>query len=176
MKIHIGCGSKVQEGWLNLDYQRGDVYCDLSYSIPLADSSATHIFHEHFLEHLEYPDEAERFLNECYRILKPSGLMRIGVPDTEYIIRSYFMKDEEVFSECREKWHPAWCTTMIESINYHFRQDGQHKFAYDYETLEKVLSRTGFGYIEKVDFNQAPGFDIDSRDDAGTLFLNCVKK
>jgi hypothetical protein len=36
-------------------------------------------------------------------------------------------------------WHPAWCQTRLEHLNYHFRQDTQHRFAYDYETLERVL-------------------------------------
>ena len=39
-------------------------------------------------------------------------------------------------------WHPAWCTTRLEHINFHFRQGGEHKFAYDFETL-KTAPRAG---------------------------------
>ena len=53
---------------------------DLTTPIPLPDQTVDRILTEDFLEHLEL-GEIERLLCECYRILKPGGFMRIGVPD-----------------------------------------------------------------------------------------------
>jgi len=177
MKLHLGCGKLIRADWLNIDLKHGDIKCDLSKGIPVGDAKASHVFHEHFLEHLDYPVEAEEFLGECSRVLADRGVLRIGVPDTEYSIRAYIEKNAGYFSECREKWHPSYCTTMMESLNYHFRQAGQHKFVYDFETLEKILLNVGFQDVtrQQAEDSVELGFDIDSRIDPGTLFVNCVK-
>ena len=60
MKLHAGCGNKIRKNWINVDLKNGDIQCDLSKHIPLDGNSCTHIFHEHFLEHLEYPKEIGR--------------------------------------------------------------------------------------------------------------------
>ncbi len=46
---------------------------------PWASESVEEIHCSHFLEHLE-PKERIHFVNECYRILKPGGQVRIIVP------------------------------------------------------------------------------------------------
>ena len=177
MKIHLGCGKNISDGWVNIDIKYGNIKCDLLHGIPINNCKASHIFHEHLIEHLEYPAEAEVFLGECYRVLDDKGMLRIGVPDTEYSIKAYIEKNEDYFLECREKWHPDYCTTMMESLNYHFRQNGQHRFAYDYETLEKILLKTGFQNVtrQRPKDSVERGFDIDHRIDPGTLFVNCIK-
>jgi hypothetical protein len=45
------------------------------------------------LEHLRRPD-AERFMRECHRVLRPGGLLRVAVPDLERIARAYICKLE----------------------------------------------------------------------------------
>ncbi|CAD5373583.1 hypothetical protein RA210_U380003 [Rubrivivax sp. A210] len=68
----------------------------------------------------------------------------------------------------KERWHPAWCRTRMEHINYHFRDGGDHKFAFDYETLHQVLSDCGFAAIRRVSFNSS--IDSDRRR-VGTLYV-----
>lgn len=46
------------------------------------------IYHSQVLEHFT-KDQAEFFIKECYRILKPKGIIRIVVPDLENIISEY---------------------------------------------------------------------------------------
>lgn len=41
-----------------------------------------HIFSEHFFEHL-FLDGAIELFKECYKVLKPNGVMRIVVPDAD---------------------------------------------------------------------------------------------
>lgn len=53
---------------------------DLRNPIPLIDDCVDRILTEDFLEHLKLK-EIRSLLSECYRILKPKGMMRIGVPD-----------------------------------------------------------------------------------------------
>ncbi len=41
----------------------------------------------------------------------------------------------------------------MEHLNYHFHQEGDHKFGYDFQTLSKLLSRAGFKSIRRREFN-----------------------
>jgi len=38
-----------------------------------------------------------------------------------------------------EWWGPKWCDTPMHCVNYLFRQGREHKYAYDEETLHRVL-------------------------------------
>ena len=175
--LHVGCGKNLFEGWVNLDLNEGDIKADVLRGLPFRDGSFDALFHEHFLEHLDYPQDATNFVRESYRVLKEGGIMRIGVPDTEYSLKAYVSEDEKYFEQCRELWHPEYCTTMMESINFHFRQAGQHKFAYDFETLEKLLSLNGFRDIKKAEFNDSTCDYLNkgTRGDPGTLWVECVR-
>ncbi len=51
------------------------------------------VYHSHLLEHLR-ADEARAFLGECWRVLKPGGVLRIAVPDLEGIARAYLTELE----------------------------------------------------------------------------------
>ncbi len=174
LKLNVGCGPNCKEGWVNIDLMdaRADLNLDLRESLPFSDDSVSIIYSEHFFEHLDYPDEVGHFLGECFRVLKTDGVFSIGVPDTEWPIRAFAEGDEEYFRIARERWHPEWCNTRMHQINYHFRQRNEHKYAYDYETLEKILRQFRFLSIERRNFN--PELDSPSRM-LGTLYVDARK-
>lgn len=74
-KIQFGCGENRLEGWENFDNDL-DV---TKLPLPFPDGCADRIMAEHLGEHLTGP-ELLRFLDECYRILKPGGVMRLCCP------------------------------------------------------------------------------------------------
>jgi predicted SAM-dependent methyltransferase len=89
--VNLGCGSHYRKGWLNFDlYPASDevVRANIIQGVPLDDGAADFVYHSHVLEHLTR-DDGERFLQECYRILKPGGILRIAVPDLEDAAREY---------------------------------------------------------------------------------------
>ncbi len=61
---------------------------DLRKGIPFGDKLFDVVYHSHFLEHLD-KDAAYLFLRECYRVLKPCGVIRVVVPDLEIRCRNY---------------------------------------------------------------------------------------
>lgn len=79
MKLHLGCGPKKLDGYVNVDaVGNPDKVCDLSvFPWPFEDDSADEIFSEHFLEHVQ---DYDKTILEMYRILKPDGLLRFRVP------------------------------------------------------------------------------------------------
>lgn len=63
--VNVGCGVNGKEGWVNVDSSPAPgVTCiyDCRRRIPLPTGSARVIFTEHFVEHLEYEEEAPVFL------------------------------------------------------------------------------------------------------------------
>lgn len=89
--LNVGCGKRLHPSWINIDILPTDpevmVY-DIRRSFPFDDNSVDVVYHSHVLEHIPKAEVPE-FLQECYRVLKPGGIMRVVVPDLEQIIRQY---------------------------------------------------------------------------------------
>jgi predicted SAM-dependent methyltransferase len=72
------------EGYISVDLNpppgEWTVKHDLTKPIPLPNGSVTRIHTEDFLEHIT-AEQIKALLAECYRLLAPGGMMRIGVPD-----------------------------------------------------------------------------------------------
>ena len=171
-KINLGCGSFSKRGYLNVDLcPGGDLTLDLRRGLPFESNCCDTIFSEHFFEHIDYPEPVRHLFSECLRVLKPGGIFRFSVPDTEWPLYDYRDgSDASYFLACKEHgWgHPSYCTVRSEHINYHFRQNGEHRFAYDEETARKMLESVGFSEIERVSFD--PELDSEHRR-LGSLFM-----
>ncbi len=92
--LNLGCGSRYHPDWINIDIASqgpGVIQHDLSQGIPLPDSTCDVVYHTAVLEHLRCSD-AKKFLVECFRVLRPGGIIRVGVPDLEKICKLYLSK------------------------------------------------------------------------------------
>ncbi|MBI2353852.1 MAG: methyltransferase domain-containing protein [Deltaproteobacteria bacterium] len=109
--VNLGCGNNFHSDWLNFDFSshHPDVsQVNLRSGIPLPDNHADVVYHSHLLEHFT-KDEAPQFIAECYRILKPGGLLRVAVPDLETIAKLYLLNmekslDGDLVAEDRYDW------------------------------------------------------------------------
>ena len=143
--------------WLRADIYTGDIYIDCTKRLPFPDNSVDLFFFEHFLEHLHY-EPAVQFLSEIYRTLKPSGTVRISVPDLKKLAQIYVAQDEEVLREFlsvlqkivpddavlaqRSRLLPS---EFINVLFYAF----DHSTAWDFELMKETLETIGFGDIEE---------------------------
>jgi predicted SAM-dependent methyltransferase len=139
--------------------------------LPFADGSVRGLFAEHFFEHVDYTEEVPSLLSECHRVLQPGGRMRIIVPDAEQYMRAYLSEGWEALAALRplhegrvDHYFRCRYNTKMELINVVFRQGGQHKFAYDFETMKFVLEQFGFVDVRREQFghSQMPELCIDS--------------
>lgn len=71
---------------------------DLSKGIPAGEDQFAIVYHSHILEHFE-KRAAERFIAECYRVLKPGGILRLATPDLEQIARQYLIVLEKAWND-----------------------------------------------------------------------------
>jgi predicted SAM-dependent methyltransferase len=96
--LNLGCGSQISTEWINLDvnpYAEEVNFWDASQGIPYDQNSVDVIYHSHLLEHLSENDGRD-FLLECYRALKPGGILRIAVPDLEEICKQYLLSLQRI--------------------------------------------------------------------------------
>src|SRR5207253_10227185 len=89
-KLHLGCGSVNFPGWINIDLDSptADMLLDLTHPLPFPDGSVTHMFNEHFIEHITR-SQAVQFLQECHRVLSADGAIRITTPNLRFLTYSY---------------------------------------------------------------------------------------
>jgi len=163
VKLHLGCGPKRKEGWVNIDLfdRAADLQLDLRNAWPFPDNSVSYIYSEHVFEHFEIHTEVPHFLREALRVLEPGGIFDVVVPDTVPAIKAFGDPDATFWSLALvHNWHPG-CQTQLEHINYHFRQHGEHKYAWDLETLSRVLRTAGFEGVTQRDFD--PTMDSPER-------------
>lgn len=79
--LNLGAGKKLIDGAVNVDiglYPGVDQQVDLTqYPWPWDSNSVDGIHASHIIEHFE---SQVKFLDECYRILRPDGFLRIAAP------------------------------------------------------------------------------------------------
>ena len=175
LQLHLGSGPNYKTGWVNIDlHQSADLSLDLREPLPFPGGSCSIVYSEHVLEHFDYPEPVRSMLRDWHRVLAPGGTCRIGVPDTGWIMAAYAGgPGDRYFTLAKERWHPKWCRTPMEHVNYHFRQDAEHRFAYDEETLQRALTEAGFVDVARVPFD--PAIDSEARK-LGTLYVTATKR
>ncbi|HUY74116.1 MAG TPA: methyltransferase domain-containing protein [Candidatus Dormibacteraeota bacterium] len=147
--LHLGCGPVHLDGWINVDLygKAADVALDLRHPTPFEDSSMAAVFHEHLLEHLALPD-GTRLLRECYRLLRPGGVIRVAVPDFGAYAESYAGNGE--FLGRARPGRPTKLMALSEVVYAH-----GHRSLWDAETLCALLSEIGFRDAERREFGES---------------------
>jgi predicted SAM-dependent methyltransferase len=96
--LNLGCGTRFHPEWTNLDanYEGPHVRVhNVCKGLPFPDETFDAVYHSHLLEHL--PRKAVfPFTQECHRVLKGGGIIRVAVPDLERIARLYLASLEKV--------------------------------------------------------------------------------
>jgi predicted SAM-dependent methyltransferase len=171
LRIQLGSGGQPKEGWVNVDlFASADVHLDLREPLPFADGSATLVYAEHVLEHFVYPREVHHLLRGIRRVLAPGGTIKLVVPHAGRALTAYGTGDTEFFAARGVRSYLAdERATPMHIVNYIFRQDGQHKYAYDAETLAQALEICGFVDARERPFD--PAIDSEHRRGVNSLYM-----
>lgn len=163
IRLHLACGPNAKPGWVNVDLEHptADFALDLREPLPFRDGQVAEVYAEHFFEHLDWPGDADAFLAECLRVLAPGGRLSLVVPDAGSALDHYAARDAAYFAKVREQWQPPYVATAMDAVNYTFRQDGEHRYAYDEETLALRLTTAGFAEVARRGYD--PDLDSDLR-------------
>lgn len=147
--INIGCGLSFHTDWVNIDIVSSSPEVrqhDIRKNLPYPDGEFDACYTSHMLEHLR-PQEAERLIAECRRILKPQGIIRVVVPDLETIAREYLNALEKVAAgEQKLEYNYDWM--MLELYDQTVRsfpggEMGRFLLKSNLANKEFILSRIG---------------------------------
>ena len=161
--LQLGCGFNLLDGWLNTDLRPtyGAAFLDVTQPFILQNNSVNYIFMEHLLEAFTIK-QVKSILKECFRILKPNGVLRITIFSHENIVRLF---RQRVHSKV-EKDYIRWNLTHYG--NEEIDENGQalsffsvvlsnfmHKLnqgnLYDFYTLSTILKEIGYTKIHKCE-------------------------
>ncbi len=147
LHLHLGCGTKYLDGFVNIDANprhKVDLWLDVRCGLPYTSNSVDSIYSTHVIEHF-YPDELIRLLRECYRVLKNEGGLRLVVPSLKNAITAY--------QQGRRDWFEDSFPRHFDSLGGRFSNfvfcDGQHRTAFDFDYMNEMLRKAGFGHVEE---------------------------
>jgi len=136
-KLNLGCGRDYRPGWVNLDINpdfKVDVLHDLRRPLPFKKGEFSLILAADILEHFT-KEEGAALLKECWRILKPGGILKIRIPNIEAII-DQFDDDPEVLIH------------FLYGDTSRIGEFGAHKFGYTRKTLAETLKKLDFEILK----------------------------
>ena len=210
-RVNLGCGPVMPRDWINVDgsrrawlvahaggldrllvrlgllrataFQKGIVHHDLRKPLPWARDSLAAIYSGEVWEHFEYED-ARRLTEECYRVLRKGGVLRLCVPDGVEFWENYlvmFLEEQARAPAQRDvarlrrhvrMYFDDICTRPpgLKSFG-HF-----HKWQYDEVQLVDLFMRCGFKDIDRQTFGVSRIPDIGALERSNFLIVEGVKR
>jgi predicted SAM-dependent methyltransferase len=85
--LNLGGGNILFDRWLAADIDpRSDVFMNVCKPLPLPDNSVDVVYSEEVIEHVPKA-LGQAMLQECLRVLKPHGTLRLTTPDLAYFAK-----------------------------------------------------------------------------------------
>ncbi len=193
--LHIGCGFIAPDGWVNIDASWGAWLAkhpwlhrlvatlgvigqeqadapwppnikvhDITRGLPYPERSVSVVYASHLLEHLTR-SAAREFVQECHRVLRPGGIIRLMVPDLEILARRYLEEKGETHPGDEGPANRFLEATML-SVDYTglplpmrlyrlWKDFFPHKWLYDADSLVALVRGLGFREVSRRGYLQS---------------------
>ena len=185
LMVNLGSGPTGPESWVNLDrsptmilrhaplvaktihktgligdhhlvpWQSHIVRQDLTKPLPFADETVDAVYSSHFFEHIYYSD-AHAIARECFRVLKPGGILRLALPDGEAWARELVESGDDEAGEAGYRYllrlgshpldRPTGRRALTSKIGGHI-----HRWQPTRGLIRKMLVEAGFADSEISD-------------------------
>ncbi len=177
VKLNLGCGSQVVDGWINVDYALGarlmkipffkalnrkvklfnldwneKIYLhNLTNNFPWDNDSIDVVYSSHTLEHFT-KEEGRKFLKESHRVLRKKGIFRIVVPDLQKDINQYIKGEiyADDFIQNLGVLYGNKKTGILKKLSPFI--EFPHKCMYDNTRLIQILNDIGFEATTRFKF------------------------
>jgi SAM-dependent methyltransferase len=150
-RMNWGSGEWAEPGWINSDLKEGpgvDIACDIRDGLPLEASSLDYIVSHHAL--VEIPmSEIVLVLKELRRVLKPGGVLRLGLPDLQNAIRAYQENDRDYFLIPDEDATTIGGKFITQVLWY-----GYTRTLFTHDFAEEILQKAGFRDVVSCEFGE----------------------
>lgn len=209
-KLNLGCGPVQPSGWVNVDgsnrarlasrlpwldrtltrlgvlseteYGPHVKAIDLLRPFPWPSNSVACIYAGELWEHFEYAD-AVRVTAECFRVLAPSGVLRVCVPDGPEFWRKYLELFDRLSAQPREvrsaqplRDHVALYFREICTRPSRFGSMGHtHKWQFDEVQLIELFESQGFRHVARMRLHESRIPDVRLVERSDFLIVEGVK-
>lgn len=150
MKLHIGCGNKIIDGFVNVDIRPlpgVDIITDIHNLSYFNNEKVELIYCSHVLEHIPR-HEYKEVLKNWFDVLSHGGILRLAVPDIEAVFENYQKyKNLEILRGF------LWGGQTYDE-NYHY-------CGWDFKTLKKDLEDIGFTRIKRYNWRDIEHSNVD---------------
>ncbi|MBG6081158.1 class I SAM-dependent methyltransferase [Rubrivivax gelatinosus] len=165
-RLNIGCGPEPAPGWLNADRQPAagvDLVGDLCTGLPLADASVDYAVGMHLLQDIAWP-ELPAAVAELRRVLRPGGVLRLGLPDLDRAIDAYRHGDAGYFFVPDEHARDIGAKLVTQIIWY-----GSVRTPFTWGFTRELLQGAGWREVTRCAFGRSasawPGIaSLDNRE------------
>jgi len=176
---------------------------DLRKGLPFKDDSVDFIYTSHFINYCLKKYEAKYVLEECHRVLKKGGVVRIVVPDLELLARKYVERDSNLYYNTFKFRKDDDDTLADRFLKFFYPPQNKNpikgfwgkrgklkyklaliretvscsKWMYDFDSLASMLHASGFKSVERKTFRVGRTPDIDKLDNrpAESLYVEAEK-
>jgi predicted SAM-dependent methyltransferase len=145
--------------------------------LPFSPESVDVIYSCHMLEHLDR-NEAQAFLAECRRVLRPGGRLRLVVPDLAFFVDAYRRSGDadEFFAHLRVDQPRLPARRRFAAALVGFRG---HRWMYDRQSLARLVEKAGFEEVDILEPGETrisdPGaLDLREREDQ-SVYLEAMR-
>jgi SAM-dependent methyltransferase len=148
-RLHWGCGKLAAPGWINSDIREApgiDLACDIVNGLPLPDNHLDYIASQHSLGDLEVYQQVKTLI-ELRRVLKPGGVLRVGLADLDLFIKAYQANDPGQF--LIYDWE-----TIDGNFISHMLWYNTIKTPFTYPFAEELFKKAGFAKVQRAAFKQ----------------------
>jgi SAM-dependent methyltransferase len=149
-RLNWGCGEWVVPGWVNSDLKGGEgvIACDIREGLPFEDASFDYVVSIHALPELAYPELAPA-LRELRRVLKPRGVLRLGLPDLTRSYEAYRRGDRDYFLIPDDERTTVGGKFVTQVLWY-----GYSRTIFVPGFIEELLVSAGFSNVQHVAFRE----------------------
>ena len=141
MKLHLGAGKKLLDGWENIDAPGSGAPVEMDVRhLTYRDDSADEIMAIHVVEHIAIADVGAMF-DEWFRVLRPGGRVVIEVPCREHVfsVIASGMKDQRT--------HDAVMCALYGDPGTHRTVADVHRWLWSKAEMAMLLADAGFADI-----------------------------
>jgi len=147
------------------------LHYEITRGLPFPNTTVPAIFSSHFFEHIT-KTEAQALVQECYRVMKPGGIIRICVPSLEESVKKIEMAVEQ-YRSGNVAPIQKFVTYDVSGFNNNY---SNHRHMYNFLEMKQLLEEAGFQNITEYAFGKGNIANVGQLDTREGLFVEAVKK